>query len=230
MMKHKLFLPLLALVAVSIFSCKREYTEGGTILDPHVNMTTYDYLKTNKLFDTLVLLIDRTGLKDEVNSAGTFFAVSNYSIDHYIDVKKQDLEIKLNDENLVYTFDSLDYAALKDSLRAYMFKDHILNADQNTAGRLFKANDGELRLVNLVPDPSYTNDIFTQAPMILYLNKMIAPSPGETIPTDSTGIGGLQDDQLLRTRCQTSGIITTTGILHVLNNGHTWTYFQNQYN
>ncbi|PUZ24624.1 hypothetical protein GA0116948_105263 [Chitinophaga costaii] len=229
-MKHKLFLPLLALVAVSVFSCKRDYTIGGTVLDPHVNLTTYDYLKTNKLFDTLVLLIDRTGLKDEVNAAGTFFAVSNYSIDHYIDAKKSDLETKLNDENLVYTFDSLDYASLKDSLRAYMFKDRILNADQNTSGRLFTANDGEVRMVNLVPDNSYTNDIFTQAPLILYLNKMIADSPGETIPTDSTGIGGLQDDQLLKTRCQTSGIITTTGVLHVLNNAHTWTYFQNQYN
>lgn len=229
-MKHKIFLPLLAMAVVTIFSCKRSYTEGGTVLDPHVNMTTYDYLKTNPLFDTLVLLIDRTNLKDEVNSAGTFFAVSDYSIDNYIKLKKEDLATKLNDENLVYTFDSLDYQVLKDSLRAYLFKDRILNADQNTAGRLFKANDGELRLVNLVPDYSYTNDIFTQAPMILYLNKMIANSPGETIPTDSTGIGGLQDDQLLKTRCQTSGIITTTGVLHVLANQHTWTYFQNQYN
>src|SRR4051812_14124917 len=110
------------LMAITLYACKKDYTIGGSTTDPHVNMTTYDYLKTNPLFDTLVLLIDKTGLKDEVNSSATFFAFTDYSITNYVKVKQEDLRVKI-DPNYVYTFDSLDFVGLKDSLRAYMFKE-----------------------------------------------------------------------------------------------------------
>lgn len=121
-MKHTSYLFLLALAAIVLFSCKKDYTIGGSVHDPHVNMTTYDYLKTNPLFDTVVLLIDKTGLKEEVNATGTFFSITDYDIDNYI-VQRQELErTRRVDPNYKFTFDSLDFRQMKDSLRAYLSK------------------------------------------------------------------------------------------------------------
>jgi hypothetical protein len=221
---------IILIITIAFFSCKKEYTIGGSVSDPHVNMTTYDYLKTNPLFDTLLLLIDRTGLKDEVNSAGTFFAFTDYSITNYIKAKQADLRVKRNDENLVYTFDSLDFVMLKDSVRAYLFKDKITRDNTTESGRLFKTNEGELRLINLVPIPDYTDGtVFSQMPKYLFYSKMI-PFDGNPVPTDSTGIPGLKPGQLLIAVCQTSGIITTTGVLHVLSNNHTFTNYADKFN
>ncbi|SFE01358.1 hypothetical protein SAMN05518672_104142 [Chitinophaga sp. CF118] len=230
-MKNKMFSGIIILIAIAFFSCKKEYTIGGSVSDPHVDMTTYDYLKTNPLFDTLLLLIDRTGLKDELNSSGTFFAFTDYAIQHYVDAKREDEILKRNDENLVYTFDSLDFTALKDSVRAYIFKDEITRDNTTSTGRIFKSNDGELRLVQLIPSGDYTDGtVFSTPPKYIYLNKMIATENGYPVPIDSTGIPGLKPGQLLKTLCQTTGIITTTGVLHVLSNSHTFTYYADDKN
>lgn len=223
-MKNKLCLGVIAFVSIILFSCKKDYTIGGSVHDPHVNMTTYDYLKTNHLFDTIVLLIDKTGLKEEVNASGTFFAITNYALDNYID-KKRDVA-RLTDPNVKFDYDSLDINALKDSLRAYMFKDQITLDKATKTGKFYTANDGERRLIQGIPTTENTNSgVFTQYPVILYLTKVI-PKPGSPVPPDESGLPGLTSDQFLQTRCQTTGIITTTGILHVLNNGHVFTYFQ----
>ncbi|MBO9729641.1 MAG: hypothetical protein J7623_13475 [Chitinophaga sp.] len=229
-MKHKLFPAFIALVCIALFSCKKEYTIGGSVHDPHVNMTTYDYLKNNPLFDTVVLLIDKTGLKDEVNASGTFFAFTNYALDNYIRVKQEQLRVSLEQPNLVYTFDSLDFKTMKDSLRAYLFKDKITLDKATKTGKLYKSNDGELRLVQGITSSDYTNGgVFTQYPVYLYLTKLI-PKPGRPVPTDESGLPNLTPDQYLQTRCQTTGILTTTGVLHVLNNQHTFTYFADLFN
>ena len=69
----KIFLSFAAsvLLLTTVLSCKKSYTIGGSTFVAQVNMTTYDYLKTNHLFDTLVIMIDKMDLKDEVNQAGT---------------------------------------------------------------------------------------------------------------------------------------------------------------
>jgi hypothetical protein len=221
---------IIIIISLTFFSCKKDYTIGGSVIDPHVNMTTYDYLKTNPLFDTLLLLIDKTGLKDEVNSAGTFFAFTDYSITNYIEAKEADLRVRRNDENLVYTFDSLDFTSLKDSVRAYIFKDKITRDNTTQTGKLFRSNDGELRLISLVPIGSYTDGtVFTQTPKYIFYSKMI-PFDGNPVPVDSTGIPGLKPEQLLTALCQTTGIITTTGVLHVISNFHTFTNYADKYN
>jgi hypothetical protein len=226
-MKKSIFPGILILMAVVIFSsCKKDYTIGGSIIDPHVNMTTYDYLKTNPLFDTVLLLIDKTGLKDEVNASKTFFAFTDYAITNYIAAKQEDLRVKI-DPNYVYTFDSLDFAGLKDSLRAYMFSESISRDNVTAKGKLFRANDGELRFIQLIPSDDYTDGtVFSQLPEYLYFTKLLATEDNYPIPTDSTGIPNIKPKQLdLRTVVQTSGIITTTGILHVLHNYHRFAFF-----
>jgi hypothetical protein len=223
-MKQKLFSLLIISMVIGLFACKKDYTIGGTITDPHVNMTTYDYLKTNSLFDTLLIVIDKTGLKDEVNSAGTFFAFTDYSILNFVKLKQEDRRVEVGDENLVYNFDSVDWTALRDSVRAYIFKDQITRNNTTETGRLFKANDGELRLIRLIPSSDYTNGtVFSTPPKYMYYTKMI-PYENFPVPTDSTGIPNLDPHQLLTAQCQTTGIISTTGVIHVLKNQHIFAF------
>lgn len=227
-MKKTFILAVTALLFITSYSCKKSYTIGGSLHVARVNMTTYDYLKTNHLFDTLVIMIDKMGLKDEVNSSATFFAVTNYSIHNYVLAKQGYLQVTHNNENLVYTFDSLDLPSLKDTLRSYMFHDTITRDNLSQLGKLHKANDGETRLVQLLPTTDYTNqNIFTTDPQYIYLTKML-PLPGSPLPTDSTGLAQLQPQQLLQTLCQTTGILTNTGVLHVLNNNHVFNYYGDQ--
>ena len=62
-------------------------------------MTTYDYLKSNRNFDSLVKVIDKAGLKDAVNGDVTFFATTNYGIADYVKAKKIRKVLKLGKEN-----------------------------------------------------------------------------------------------------------------------------------
>jgi hypothetical protein len=210
---------------MAFYSCKKDYVIGGSVFNPNVNMTTYDYLKTNHLFDTLVIIIDKTGLKEEVNTSGTFFAVTNYSIKSYITKKRDQVRLDKDDENYPYTIDSLDFGVLKDSLRAYMFKEKLGIEDLQPKGVFATANDGEKRLVQGFATTDYTNGIFTTQPKYIYLAKIIPTSSNKPLPTNLEEALQVDDDQVLYTLCQTTGIITTTGILHVLSNNHTFTYF-----
>jgi hypothetical protein len=209
----KIIIPLL-FAATTFFSCKKESALGGSVFNANVNMSTYDYLKTNRSFDTLVLMIDKMQLKEEVNSSGTFFAMTNYSIHNFVQSKQAQLRVTTNDENLILKFDDLNFSSLKDSLRAYMFKDKFTLDNLTQTGVYASTNDGEKRLINKRPTTDYTSPIFTTNPQYIYLTKVVPLNPS----------------QLLTTLCQTTGIITTTGVLHVLSNNHTFTYFNDTEN
>ena len=227
MKTFKLFILCICLIT-AFYSCKKSDVIGGDLFNAHVNMTTYDYLKTNHLFDTLVIMIDKTNLKAEVNSSGTFFALTNYAIHSYVLAKKTQLGIVENNENLVYTFDSLDFSSLKDSLRAYMFKEKYTRDNLTSAGTLATADDGEVRLIQLKSSTDYTSTLFTTEPQYIFLSKLVA-TPDFPLPPvlNSTTVQQLDPSQILNTMCQTTGILTTTGVLHVLSNDHTFTYFGN---
>ncbi|TSJ42734.1 hypothetical protein FO440_00655 [Mucilaginibacter corticis] len=224
-MKNIKIFALLLFAATGLLSCKKSYVIGGDLFKANVNMTTYDYLKTNHAFDTLVIMIDKMQLKNDVNSSGTFFALTNYSIHNYILAKQTQLQIQLNDENFKLKFDSLDFTSLKDSLRAYMFKDKYTRDNLTQTGVYATALDGEKRLINLRPTTDYTNNIFTTDPQYIYLTKVLPLTPGGPVPVDISGVLAADPKQLFTVLCQTTGIITTTGILHVLSNNHTFTYF-----
>jgi hypothetical protein len=226
-MKKLIIICIAMVTVVTVYSCKKDYVIGGSLYNPKVDMTTYDYLKTKRLFDTLIIMVDRMGLKDEVNSSGTVFALTNYAISNYVKEKQAHLRIKLNDENLVFTFDSLKLSELKDSLRAYLFKDKLPVEALSEVGKLRKSNDGEFRLIQAIPTTDYTDpNIFPVKPKYVYLTKIVKMEDGSgTIPTDSTQLPLVDPAQLLQARVQTSGIITNTGVIHVVNNNHTFTFF-----
>ena len=71
-------------------ACKKDYITGGIKEDinQYKNITTYDFLKSSPLYDTLVQLIDTAGLKDKINEDGTtFFAPSDYSVYYYLSIR-----------------------------------------------------------------------------------------------------------------------------------------------
>jgi hypothetical protein len=177
-------------------------------------MTTYDFLKTKPLFDTLVVLIDKAGLKDEINGNYTFFAPTDYSIKALLARRTLIIQQKYQDENIKYTLDSLPVPELRDSLRSHLFTGKINREQLSLENKVFKSLSGEDFSILLKQVDSYTG-LVTTRPQYLYLTKIrngLDPNP---IPDDY-----LDEDRDIIELVQTSGILTTNGVLHVLNNTH----------
>lgn len=222
-MKKLIIYSLLLLLTAAFVSCKKkDYFIGGSLHNARFQGTTYEYLKTNPLFDTLVMLIDKTGLKDEVNAAGTtFFAPTDYNINNYVKkVVQERKRLEENDENLIVNFGDLNFGPLKDSLRAYIFQDKIAREGLNKDGKFYPAKDGEQRHISLRDDPSstYTTGGLTVTPQYIYFSKVI----GAVDPIDNSDVPDDQKDT--RIVVQTSGIITNNGVLHVLANNHIFSF------
>lgn len=214
-----------------LFSCKKDSVIDGGVSDPHVNMTTYDFLKSHPrhLFDTTLMIIDKAGLKDRVNSAGTFFVQTNYSIRNFLLAKQNELRKK--DERLNFNLDSLfkyyTPKMLQDSMSVYLFSDRIVRDNLTETGTIFQTQEPNTKLlVTLEKSTSgdYTEDgIISQGPKLLYLTKIYGERDvlinGSL--SDPSGKANLNDTKVI---CQTSGIITTTGIVHVLSNRHIWAF------
>lgn len=203
-MKNNLKFLLTALLGICLLNtaCKKDpYITGGGLNQAKVNMTTYDYLKGNSqhLFDTLLLLIDKAGLKDQINQPGiTFFAPTDYSIDNYL------LKKIYTQGFSRYTLDSMykyDMASFKDSLGLYIVKDTMSFGGLTATGKSFPTAWGNVQAV-ISNEPvlssalGYYNAI-SNPPTIIY----------------NTTLG-------IHTRCQTFGVQTTTGVLGVLGNEH----------
>ncbi|RZK59464.1 MAG: hypothetical protein EOO91_05225 [Pedobacter sp.] len=223
MKKIKILLAFVVLALV-IASCKHDdYFVGGTLHNAKVNMTTYDYLKSNKdqLFDTLLLIVDKTGTKDKINQAGaTFFAPTDYSIKAYL--LNKTLEAQRKDPTKRYTIDTLikyDLSHFTDSVNVYIIPSKVEAAALNDKGTLFQTAKSTVKSVvsfEYTDDPNLGyNPNSANRPQIMYytfLKKTLTPPIVASEISSSDGV---------RTRVQTSGIETTTGMLHVLENGKT---------
>jgi hypothetical protein len=220
---------------VLVTSCKKnDYLTDDGIHNAKTPLNTYDYLKSNqyKLFDTFLLVIDKFGLKDELINAKTVFAVTDYSIKRYMDLRKAALQ-QIN-ENKTYTLDSLYKEMTADSVRQYFFDEKItlqdaviepevkqITSQGNTPCGFSKrmwtvlelnGNDGGL--------PNWTN---TPAYGLYYTKiRGALDVPGVTPPANEIDIKVL---------CQTTGILPSSDkagyeqVLHVLSNQHTFIRF-----
>ncbi|MEC5143326.1 hypothetical protein [Chitinophaga sp. 212800010-3] len=203
----------LILASLLFSACRKDdHFMGGSPTKAQSDLTTYDYLKANPLFDTLVQLIDKAGLKETVNSNITFIAVTNYSVKSFLDVRTRQLQKATNNENVKYTLDSIKAPELRDSLLAYCFKGSIVRSDLSMESQVYKNMVGEdfafkLTLLN--------SDILSAGVKYITLAKVINgldpdPLPDNFPPGDRDKVFTLQ----------TTGILTKTGVLHVLQNNH----------
>ncbi|MBS0029186.1 hypothetical protein ACTJJ0_14645 [Chitinophaga sp. 22321] len=117
---HLLLGSLLILAA-----CKKDnylVDNGGTDLERIRKMPTYEFLKESKVLDTVVLLIDRAGMKDEINGDITFFSPTTFGVNSFLAQQTIALQRKYNNENIKFTLDSLSADSIKFYLRRHIFK------------------------------------------------------------------------------------------------------------
>lgn len=233
-MKNKIIYIVIScfILGMSFFACKKNnYIIGGKLSNDSTNLTTYDYLKNNQyhIFDTLILLIDKTGMEQAINQKGiTFFAFTDNSINNYL--KYKTAAVQIVDPFKQYNIDSLikyDLNVFKDSLEAYIIPSRVDYDLLTQNGSLFEtAMTGTWAAISfettLDPNLGYSSTV-SEAPKVEWFtfikNKADVPlSFSAALLPDSVGI---------HTLVQTSGIHTTTGILNVLSNSHAM-YFRTQ--
>jgi len=228
-MKNILF--LIATFIIFFTSCKKDDVIDGGLSTEYVNMTTYDFLKSHPqhLFDTTLMIIDKAGLKDKVNAAKTFFVPTNYSIRNFLLSKQQ--EIRKQNEKLNFNIDSLfkyyTPKMLQDSMSVYFFSGRITRNDLTEKGTIYQTEEPSTKLLATL-EQSTSNDylvdgIISQGPKFIYLTKVIGERDimKNGSLNDPSGNTKLND---IRVLCQTTGLLTNTGVVHVLNNTHIWAF------
>ena len=209
-------------ILIGISGCRKAaYLTDDGLHTAEVSQNTYDYLASHPhhMFDTLLLVIDHFGLKDEVNNAKTFWVPSDYSIARYYEFKRS--VFLEEDENANYAFDDFLADINVDSVRSYLYTDgqHSLS-NANTTYSLVENNttiDGFAYNKQLQSQGQWSyQDVYH-----LYYIK-VRGEPDETAPDGSVRVdrNDLADTRVL---CQTTGIKTTSGtVLNVLDNRHTF--------
>lgn len=214
-----IYISLLA-VLLGFSACKKAaYLTDDGLHQAEVNQTTYDYLAShpNHMFDTLLLIIDHFGLKEEVNNAKTFWVPSDYSIANYYDLKRA---LKLEqDENATYAFADFLEDINVDSVRMYLYADgqHSLNNAKTDYTAMDNGTeiDGFAYNKQLQPQGQWSyQDVY-----FLYYIK-VRGEPDATAPDGSVRVDR-NDLADMRVLCQTTGIKTASGtVLNVLDNRH----------
>ena len=216
------FFTLLAAVLMMTTACKKTYISGGGTHTAKTSLSTFDYLQSHPyhIFDTLTTIIKHYNMVDEVNKAGTFFAVTDYSINRYLALQTR--RVQLIDENNKFTMDSLYARLTPDSLRQYLFTKQIKITDFNdelihVTTNLAKLSCGILRIKST--DPSYYTNSSAPVYFLYYVKIRGAIDVPGQLPTPANPAD-------VTVVCQTQGIETSSGgILHVLSNTHTFVTF-----
>jgi hypothetical protein len=228
---NKSIIKILATVflgAVIFISCtKRNYIIGGSLSNPKVNMTTYDYLQGNSLhmFDTVMQLVDKAGLKDLINQPGaTFFAPTNHSVYAYLNART--IEMQKIDPNAKYTLDTLykyDLDRVRDSLKMYIVNAALTYDKMTNNGTKYVSDlSGDTVVVsyeNTTDGSLGYNSVVSSVPQVVYFTQLWYPL------WEPFQAGNIPNNIGVHTLCQTSGVQTTNGILNVLNSSHTLFFY-----
>jgi hypothetical protein len=218
-MNKAIFSLLLATVLLQAACKKDSYINDGGVAQAKVDMTTYDYLKSKPQFSSLVHLIDRAGMQQTLNGNITFFAVTNYGVDDWVSAKRQQQIIALNNENITYTIDSIPVSYFKDSLLTYMFAGKINRDSMSVAGRLYNSMQGVIKDTTYLIKLRRVTDTYTDyLDYVEYVNFTRVIGTRDDLVSNPSSIPASQKD--VSYDCQTSGIITNTGIIHVMDGYH----------
>lgn len=216
-MKKYIFFILVVAAAILVGCQSDDYLIDGGIHNPKVNMTTYEYLQTNPVFDTLLILIDKAGLKETINGNVTFFAPNDYVIKRYLTAKRGD--VVAQDPFSDFTLEDIPVQDIRDSLKMYIIPGKVNRDVMTKAGTVYTSLMGNRVAVSLIPVDDEYADIIGVWPEYVFFTTVVGQGldkPGEIVS---------EQELDKRDRCQTSGIETNTGIIHVLENSHTMWYF-----
>lgn len=206
------------LLCAGLTSCtKDDYINGGEVHQAKVNMTTYDFLASHPKFDSLVRVIDRANLKELVNSDITFFATTNWGVADYVKIKKQQRIIEVGNENISFGIADIEPKQL-DSLKMYMFKGKIERQNLDVNGAYYANLFGPIDNVRFRLGLRRTRDYSDYVDYVDYLYFTKVHGTLDVEEPNQNAIPEAQRD--VRVDVQTSGIITTTGVIHVLDGDH----------
>jgi len=218
MKRTNLILSFALLLGGYLSSCESDaYINDGGTASFHVDMTTYDFLVSHPKFDSLVAIIDRAGLKELVNSDITFFASTNYSVADYVSAKRQKKIVELGNENIDFGIKDIATGNL-DSLKMYMFDGPINREQMNTEGNYYVSKFGAMDNIQFMIKLRRTTDYSAFLDHVDYVNFTWVAGTFDSDEPDESQIP--DEDADLSYDCQTSGIITTTGLIHVLSDNH----------
>lgn len=213
------------LILIGLTSCQKNYVIGGKKEDvnKYKDISTYDVLNSMPQFDTLVQIIDASGLKDKINQDNTtFFAVNNQAVLSYLEMRTIILQNTV-DQYAKFTLDSLiNYVSkningTRDSLLMYLVSEKLTPENLTSAGKLYPSNlPGDTVIVSYeeTKDPllGYT-DLVSTPPSLVYFAQLWGhynldenDSTAANIPS-STGV---------RVLIRTSFIMTKNGVINVL--------------
>jgi hypothetical protein len=233
----KIILARFAIIAALVLlftACKKDYITGGNVedVDKYKNITTYDFLKTDPLYDTLVRLIDTAGLKDRINQDGmTFFAPSDYAVLTYLRARTEVVHNTIN-INSNFALDSLFYylrnnvKGTKDSLLMYLIKKPLPYNVLTNAGTFYTTElTGDTAIVSYEETKNSTlgyNPIVSGIPRVVYFTHL-----WKHYDLSSTNTAGKVPESVgLHTLVKTSCINTKTGMVNALDNSHNLFFYR----
>jgi hypothetical protein len=156
----------------------------------------------------LALLINRAKMVDLVNAKSTtLFACNNLSIRNYVNTILA--EKRKIDPTAKFTINDIPEAQLKLMLGGYIFDQVLDRSKLVKTGKIYKTYSGEERLLSLEPTEAY-KDQLDKFPEYVYYTFKVGTSWD---PTDK-----IVDDK--KTMVRTSDIISTNGVIHVLQGNH----------
>jgi hypothetical protein len=205
MKTFKYCLPVLITACFFLFcglsSCEKNYLTDGGLAKPTTTLNTYDYLQSNAYhqFDTVLMIIDHFGLKDSLNSAGTFFAPTDFSI------------VRFMTNEQITSLDSLYAHVSAKFLTQFMFSDSTLTLDNATLKAVSHQNwaDTICGVMKTANTFGAANSVFTYYVLqYIQINGWLDGSSGAPANDPTDGI----------LNCQTTGIKTASGTnLNVLS-------------
>jgi uncharacterized surface protein with fasciclin (FAS1) repeats len=194
---------------ITLASCEQDaYLIDGGLSDPNVGTTTMNFLKSHPQLDTLAILLEKAGLNDEADGAVTLFAPNNLSIRNYVNAVLA--EMREIDPLAVYTVNDIPVDTLTKYLGAYIIPSKIRREDMTKEGAIYTAIDGSERRISLEPSvTSYANNLSTPPEYVYYTYRKGA---------DWDAWDTYVDDMKVLVR--TSNLISTNGVIHVLQGTH----------
>lgn len=218
---------LVSIILIMMACNKKNYITGGTPenVNQYKSMTTYDYLKSDPLYDTLVQVIDAAGLEDKINTQGTtFFVPTDYSVFNYLNMRtivdqQTDVNAKFGLDSLIYYLQN-DINNTKDSLLMYLINQPLPYSVLTNTGTFYPT---ELAGDSVIVSYEYTKDgtlgynsVVSTAPQIVYFTQVWYPYD----LSDANPAGQIPPNIGVHTLVKTSGIMTQTGIVNVLESSH----------
>lgn len=203
---------LLFLFMLALSACKKEYISGSVQdVNIHKNKTTYEFLQTSPVFDTLVQMIDAAGLKDAINAQGTsFFPPIDWTIYNYLSTRTVIVQNTIN-QNSKWGLDSMLYYlannknGTRDSLKMYLIAQPLTYDKLTESGTRYPtglANDFAIVSYPTVTSGLGYNSNFSSPIRVVYF-------------THPYKIGNVE--YKTEVRSSTSGILTKNGVVHVLS-------------